>query len=166
MDIALREAIVATIRADPASASVITSIALDPDGTGTITYNLAGVWIDPRAPGFRGGTRAITDEEVVRAYLLWRLAGRYRYASRPDILEVEHVYDPVGRPGKGGRIDVLVRRPVVPPTTPPGRAAVVGPPARGDSFLFIECKSPSEYDADFRLIDGQLFRLRACGRNP
>src|SRR4051812_26251848 len=74
LDLPLRQAIAAAITADPASTNVITTLNLRADGTGTITYATSGVWIDPTAPGFgAGGTRAITDEEMVRAYLLWRL---------------------------------------------------------------------------------------------
>ena len=73
----------------------------------TITYEPSGVWVDPRAPGFTNTTGRLTDEELVRAYLLLKFAGPYGYKASPDILEVERVYKPVGRPtGKGGRADV------------------------------------------------------------
>jgi type I restriction-modification system DNA methylase subunit len=74
------------------------------------------------------------------------LATTFGYPAQPETLEVERVYKPVGRPqGKGGRVDVLVRK----------------PPKTGsrDAFLFIECKAPSKYDDDLKYIDGQLFRL-------
>ena len=111
----------------------------------TITYEPSGVWVDPSAPGFTKTTGHLTDEELVRAYLLLKLAGPYGYKASPDILEVERVYKPVGRPtGKGGRADVLVRQ-----TKRKG----------GGCFLFVECKSPEAFDRDLRYIDGQLFRL-------
>ena len=110
-----------------------------------ITYEPSGVWVDPRAPGFTKTTCRLTDEELVRAYLLLKLAGPYGYKASPKILEVERVYKPVGRPiGKGGRVDVLVRQ-----TEKNG----------GSCFLFVECKSPATFDRDLQLIDGQLFRL-------
>ena len=111
----------------------------------TVTYESSGVWVDPDAPGFTKTTCRLTDEELVRAYLLLKLAGPYGYNASPQILEVERVYKPVGRPtGKGGRADVLVRQ-----TKRNG----------GGCFLFVECKSPRTFDSDLRHIDGQLFRL-------
>lgn len=111
----------------------------------TITYEPSGVWVDPSAPGFMETTARLTEEELVRAYLLVKLTGSYGYEASPEILEVERVYKPVGRPiGKGGRADVLVRE--------------TGP-RRRDCFLFIECKTPEGFDRDLRFIDGQLFRL-------
>ena len=110
-----------------------------------ITYEPSGVWVDPGAPGFIGTTCRLTDEELVRAYLLVKLAGPYGYGASSEILEVERVYKPVGRPiGKGGRADILVRQPKK---------------KGGECFLFVECKSPETFDRDFRHIDGQLFRL-------
>ena len=111
----------------------------------TITYEPSRVWVDPSAPGFTNTTGRLTDEELVRAYLLLKLTGPYGYEASPEILEVEHVYKPVGRPtGKGGRADVLVRQ---------------TKRKHGECFLFAECKSPEAFDRDFRYIDGQLFRL-------
>jgi type I restriction-modification system DNA methylase subunit len=146
MDILFRHAIADFIRALPQSSSVIDSIQIAPDGTGTVTYNSKGLWVDPNAPGFTNTTTQITDEEMVRAYLLVRLATTFGYPAKPEVLEVERVYKPVGRPqGKGGRVDVLVRK----------------PPKTGskDAFLFMECKAPSKFDDDLKYIDGQLFRL-------
>lgn len=146
MDLILRNAIVAAINNDPQSTSVISSIEMAADGSGTITYNSNNVWVDPSAPGFNVSTAAITDEEMVRAYLLTRLTSTYEYPATPETLEVERVYKPVGRPtGKGGRIDVLVRK--------------SKKSKQGEAFLFIECKSPSKFDEDLKYIDGQLFRL-------
>ena len=111
----------------------------------TITYKPSGVRVDPSAPGFTNTTGRLTDEELVRAYLLLKLIGLYGYKASAEILEIERVYKPVGRPtGKGGRADILVRQ-----TKGKG----------GECFLFVECKSPEAFDRDFRYIDGQLFRL-------
>jgi hypothetical protein len=70
MDILLRQAIAEFIQALPQSSSVIDSIQIAPNGTGTVTYNSKGLWVDPDAPGFTSTTTQITDEEMVRAFLL------------------------------------------------------------------------------------------------
>jgi len=146
MDIPLRQALVDAIKKSQPTTPVVSSISLQPDGSGSITYNVETIWIDPTAPGFSSGTTALTDEELVRAYLLTRLTTVYGYPANKETVEVERVYKPVGRPqGKGGRIDVLVRKPKQ--------------SKNADPFLFIECKAPSKYDADLKYIDGQLFRL-------
>jgi type I restriction enzyme M protein len=147
MDADLRFAIQKAIARLPGARSVVKSIDLDDTATGTIEYETEGVWIDPAAPGFTGGTAIASDEELVRAYLLARLVSTYDYPPEAKCLELERVYKPVGRPiGKGGRADVLVRH-------PPGANG------SGKAFLFIECKAPSKYDADLKYLDGQLFRL-------
>ena len=111
----------------------------------TITYEPSGVRVDSGAPGFTDTIGRLTDEELVRAYLLLKLIGHYGYQASPEILEIERVYKPVGRPtGKGGRADILLRQ-------PKGRG--------GECFMFVECKTPEAYDRDFKFIDGQLFRL-------
>ena len=111
----------------------------------SISYEPLGVWVDPSAPGFKGSTTRLTDEELVRAYLLLKLIGPYGYSASAETLEIERVYKPVGRPtGKGGRADILVRQ---------AKKKV------GECFLFVECKTPEAFDRDFRYIDGQLFRL-------
>ena len=110
-----------------------------------ITYNPSGVYVDKKAPGFTDTTTKITDEELVRAYLLLKLITTYGYQASHRVLQVERVYKPVGRPtGKGGRIDILVQRP---------RSA------GGTGFLFIECKTQDTFDDDLKHIDGQLFQL-------
>lgn len=146
MDLELRRAIKAALDSSPAARKVIRSIAMDDSGRGSILYEPGGVGIHPSAPGFSGATAAIGDEELVRAWLLTALAGEFEYPADPEVLQVEQVYKAVGRPGKGGRADVLVRRP-----------PADGKP--GDAFLFIECKSPADYDRDLKYVDGQLFRL-------
>ena len=110
-----------------------------------ITYNRSGIWVDTRAPGFTSSTTKVTDEELVRAYLLVNLISTYGYKASRSILKVEKVYKPVGRPtGKGGRVDILVQRP---------------PSDGGGSFLFVECKTQDTFDNDLKYIDGQLFQL-------
>jgi type I restriction enzyme M protein len=146
MDIPLRQVLVDAIKKSQPTTPVVSSISLQPDGSGSISYNVDTIWIDPTAPGFSAGTIALTDEELVRAYLLTRLTTVYGYTANKQTIEVERVYKPVGRPqGKGGRIDVLVRKP--------------SKSENADAFLFIECKAPSKFDADLKYIDGQLFRL-------
>lgn len=91
--------------------------------------------------------RAITeitgDEEMVRAYILTRLVNELGYL--PEKIEIEHEYT-AGRPHTiTSRIDVIVRD------------------NKGDAFLFIELKSPSDYpviDKD-SVIEEQLFKLSA-----
>ena len=130
----------AAILNHPERHRIIAAISQD-----SITYDSSAVWVDPSAPGFMQSTCRLTDEELVRAWLLLKLIGSYGYEASPDVLEVERVYKPVGRPiGKGGRADILVRHP--------------GQKNR-DCFLFVECKSPEGFDRDLRYIDGQLFRL-------
>ncbi|HET9676089.1 MAG TPA: N-6 DNA methylase [Solirubrobacterales bacterium] len=146
MDLDLRRAIKAALDSNPAARKVIRSIAMDEDGKGSIAYEPGGVGIHPSTPGFSGATAAIGDEELVRAYLLSALAGELEYPADPEVLQVEQVYKAVGRPGKGGRVDILVRR-------PPSNCKA------GDAFLFVECKAPADYDHDLKYVDGQLFRL-------
>ena len=145
MDLKLRNAIADVIQSEPTASSVISALNMKADGSGSITYNSKGVWVDPGAMSFSGATAVLGDEELVRAYLLVRLASFYGYQAKPEILEAERCYASVGRPGKGGRIDVLVRKP--------------SKGGKGDPFLFIECKAPDKFDSDINMIDGQLFRL-------
>jgi type I restriction enzyme M protein len=147
VDLELRKALRDAIEASAAGPRLVKAIELQEDGSGWIEYNEAGLSIDPSAPGFKQGRTAIGDEELVRAYLLTRLVEDLKYAADPQVLRLEQVYKSVGRPGKGGRIDVLLRR----PAKSDGQL--------GDGFLFIECKAPSEYDHDLKYVDGQLFRL-------
>ena len=147
MNLAFRIAAVQAIKANRASRGVVTAIAMDAKGEGTITYNGGGLSVDAKAPGFNGTIVPITDEELVRAYLLVNLTTRLGYTADPKVLQVECVFKPVGRPiGKGGRIDVLVRH-------PPANGAP------GECFFFIEVKAPDKFDSDIDMIDGQLFRL-------
>lgn len=129
MDVELRQAIATAIESYSGSDSPISNINLEADGTGTISYASNKAWVDPSSP-VAGYSFDITDEELVRAYLLFKLSTKYEYKASPDILEIERVYKAVGRPiGKGGRVDVLVRT--------QGDEG-----AQGNAFLFIECKAP------------------------
>ncbi len=124
---------------------VIENIVYNSDGTGKITYNTLNIFVDPSAMNFNGATTNIGDEELVRAYLILNLVSKYKYPLGATVIEIERTYKSVGRPGKGGRIDIIVRTQDV--------------NKQGDAFLFIECKAPEKFDEDFKLIDGQLFRL-------
>jgi type I restriction enzyme M protein len=147
MSLALRTAVLDAIRSNPEHTQVISKIDMAPDGTGHLVYAPTGVWVDPSAPGFAGAKAPLTDEEVVRAYFLTRLVSAHGYRPGPDVLEIERVYKSVGHSGKGGRIDILVRK------------AATSKGASGDAFLFVEVKSPTAYDRDLDELDGQLFRL-------
>lgn len=87
-----------------------------------------------------------TPEELTRAVLLTRLVNEFGY--KPERIEIEREYTS-GRPHTlTSRIDVVVRD------------------ARGDAFLFIEVKNPSEYatiDKD-EVIKEQLFKVAGCER--
>ena len=140
MDNEYRNFLRTAINQQPHRDQIVRSLSQD-----TIEYDPTGVWIDPAAPGFTHHATHLTDEELVRAYLLLKLAGPYGYNATPDVLQLERVYKPVGRPtGKGGRADILVRKPKH---------------RGGECFLFVECKTPKTFDKDIQYIDGQLFRL-------
>lgn len=80
------------------------------------------------------------DEEIVRAYVLAKLVNELGY--RPENIELEKNYD-IGRPKVNKpRIDVIVRD------------------DKGDAFLYIELKSPQDYEKDKdEVIEKQLFNL-------
>ena len=109
--------------------------------TGKIKYNPNNIELNKSSKWYKYGIAEIHDEECVRAWLVICLYFKYGY-SRKHIIGIEKEYKAVGRPGKGGIVDVYVK------TTD-----------ENGIFLFIECKSPSEYDSNFHNIDGQLFRL-------
>ncbi len=143
MDANFRRAIYKYIVETDTAKRIVQSIEFDASSAqGRVTYNPKSLWIDPAAPGFTAHSTLITDEELVRAYLAVKLTTDFGYPAKPDRIELERTYKSVGRPGKGGRVDLLVRN-------------------RSDShpFLFIECKDPRKFDSDLKLIDGQLFRL-------
>lgn len=109
--------------------------------TGKIRYNSANIELDKSSKWYKEGIAEIHDEECVRAWLVVCLYFKYGYSGK-YIIGIEKEYKAVGRPGKGGIVDVYVKN-----------------PDEKSIFLFIECKSPSEYDSNYRNIDGQLFRL-------
>lgn len=92
-----------------------------------------------------GGKRTITslsgDEEIVRAYVLSKLINELGYTPENIKIEVEYT---AGRPHTNtSRIDLIVRD------------------KKGDAFLFIELKSPTDYetlDKDLA-IEEQLFKV-------
>jgi type I restriction enzyme M protein len=85
------------------------------------------------------------DEEIVRAYLLARLANDLGY--KLENLEIEKEYD-IGRPKVNKpRIDIVVRD------------------DKGDAFLYVELKSPQDYEKDKdEVIEKQLFNLASQER--
>jgi type I restriction enzyme M protein len=80
------------------------------------------------------------DEEIVRAFVLAKLVNELGY--KPENIELEKQYD-IGRPKVNKpRIDIIVRD------------------DKGDAFLYIELKSPQEYEKDKdEVIEKQLFNL-------
>ncbi len=80
------------------------------------------------------------DEELVRGYLLTKLVNELGY--KEENIEIEKEYD-IGRPKVNKpRIDVIVRD------------------TNGDAFLYIELKSPQDYEKDKdEVIEKQLFNL-------
>lgn len=86
--------------------------------------------------------KALTKEEVVRAYLVVKLITQLHYAPECIELEKEQI---IGRKKKrnSARIDVLVKR----------------PNGSLETFMIIEVKASDEYDHDFDEIRTQLFQL-------
>jgi type I restriction enzyme M protein len=80
------------------------------------------------------------DEEIVRAYILAKLVNELGY--KPENIELEKKYD-IGRPKVNKpRIDIIVRD------------------DKGNAFLYIELKSPQDYEKDKdEVIEKQLFNL-------
>ncbi len=80
------------------------------------------------------------DEEIVRAFILSKLVNELGY--KPENIEIEKEYD-IGRPKVNKpRIDVIVRD------------------DKGNAFLYIELKSPQDYEKDKdEVIEKQLFNL-------
>lgn len=79
------------------------------------------------------------DEELVRAFLLSRLVNELGYTA--DRIELEKEYPAGRKPVMTPRIDVILRD------------------AKGQAFLFIECKAPDKFESDKQFIRGQLFEL-------
>ncbi len=84
--------------------------------------------------------RVSGDEELVRGYLLTKLVNELGY--KEENIEIEKEYD-VGRPKVNKpRIDIIVRD------------------DKGNAFLYIELKSPQDYEKDKdEVIEKQLFNL-------
>ncbi|MBW1616803.1 MAG: type I restriction enzyme HsdR N-terminal domain-containing protein, partial [Deltaproteobacteria bacterium] len=80
------------------------------------------------------------DEEIVRAFILAKLVNELGY--KPENIEIEKEYD-IGRPKTNKpRIDIIVRD------------------NKGDAFLYIELKSPTDYEKNKdEIIEKQLFNL-------
>lgn len=80
------------------------------------------------------------DEEIVRSYILAKLVNELGY--KPEDIELEKEYD-IGRPKVNKpRIDIIVRD------------------NGGEAFLFMELKSPQDYQKDKdEIIEKQLFNL-------
>ncbi|MFZ2975353.1 MAG: type I restriction enzyme HsdR N-terminal domain-containing protein [Candidatus Moraniibacteriota bacterium] len=80
------------------------------------------------------------DEEIVRAYILAKLVNELGY--KPENIELEKEYE-IGRPKVNKpRIDIIVRDDA------------------GNAFLYIELKSPQDYEKDKdEIIEKQLFNL-------
>ena len=80
------------------------------------------------------------NEEIVRAYILAKLVNELGY--KPENIEIEKEYD-IGRPKVNKpRIDIIVRD------------------SKGAAFLYIELKSPEDYEKDKdEIIEKQLFNL-------
>ena len=88
-------------------------------------------------------TEICGDEEMSRAFLLTRLVNELGYPA--DRIEIEREYTAGRAPKLCPRIDVIVRDP------------------KGNAFMFIEAKSPSEYatiDKD-KTIHDQLYQVAA-----
>lgn len=90
---------------------------------------------------------SVTEEELVRAYLIVRLVKQLKYNL--DDIELEKPYT-IGRPKESkARLDILVKD---------------KRNGKNDSFLIIEVKAPEKYDKDGRytketFIEGQLFSI-------
>lgn len=80
------------------------------------------------------------NEEIVRAYILAKLVNELGY--KPENIEIEKEYD-IGRPKVNKpRIDIIVRD------------------SKGGAFLYIELKSPEDYEKDKdEIIEKQIFNL-------
>jgi len=97
---------------------------------------------DSRIKQHRKINKITGPEEYVRAFLIARLVNELGY--KPEYIEIEKEYD-IGRPKVNRpRIDVIVRDP------------------SGNAFLYIEIKSPEEFEKNKdEVIEKQLFNLAA-----
>lgn len=85
--------------------------------------------------------KALTgDEEIVRAFLIDRLANELDY--KPEYIEIEKEYSVKAGHGKlSPRVDIIVKD------------------DKGNPFFFIEAKAPDKFEKDKEEIEGQLFSL-------
>lgn len=97
---------------------------------------------DPQITQYRKINKITGPEEYVRAFLIARLVNELGY--KPESIEIEKEYD-IGRPKVNKpRIDLIVRD------------------SNGDAFLYVEIKSPEEFEKDKdEVIEKQLFNLAA-----
>ncbi|HUU17195.1 MAG TPA: N-6 DNA methylase [Sedimentisphaerales bacterium] len=88
----------------------------------------------------------LTDEELVRAYLVVKLVKELKYPI--ESLELEKEWE-IGRKGKKpwarARADIIVRN-------------------KNDNFMLIEVKAPSKYDTDIGEIKTQLFNVASLAK--
>ena len=87
----------------------------------------------------------ITDEELVRAFLIHRLV--YELDYNPRFLEMEKRFTTGKASDNKGENDVLLYD------------------IHGNTHFFIEAKSPSKWDNDQKYIEGQLFNLAKLQTN-
>lgn len=89
----------------------------------------------------------LTDEELVRAFLVVRLIKELRYPI--DSIELEREWE-IGRKGKKpwarARADILIKK-------------------KEQNFMLIEVKSPSKFDTDIDEIKTQLFNVASLAKN-
>ena len=133
-----KEDYVAWIKSQDESHTLIEKINTD-----SVVYSDNAVLIDPKAPDFTGNKTHLNNEEAVRAAFLLLLSRDFEYKLSRSSFELEHVYQAPGRPrrgAKGCRADIIVRD------------------DQGNTYLFIELKTPEEYSKSRKLIDGQLFQ--------
>ena len=107
-----------------------------------IDFNNNTISYDKKIKQYREIKRISGTEELVRAYLIARLVNHLGY--KPEDIEIEKGYD-LGRPKVNKpRIDVIVRD------------------RNGNAFLYIELKSPEEFEKNKdEVIEKQLFSLAA-----
>jgi type I restriction enzyme M protein len=107
-----------------------------------LDLNKNSISYHPKIKQYREIKKISGTEELVRAYLISRLVNYLGY--KPEYIEIEKEYD-IGRPKVNKpRIDVIVRD------------------YSENAFLYIELKSPEEFEKDKDIvIEKQLFNLAA-----
>jgi len=138
MDIQTKDKILEYIKQKDPTGALISEVHPNDDYSGgKITYNTSNLVL-------HRSISQLKDEEYVRAYLVVRLAKDLKYPS--SCIELEKEYE-AGRPKTiKPRIDILVED---------KRKKHVS------TFLFIEVKTPENYESDKDYIQGQLFKLAA-----